>query len=50
MLEMRVNMLNWLIRMRRMRGDARAMRRGPEAMGRRAGKRGIMRLVRRLLR
>ncbi|MBB3666685.1 hypothetical protein FHX47_000278 [Garicola koreensis] len=43
-------MLNWLLRLRRMRGDARAVRRGPQAMGKRAGRRGLHRLVRRLFR
>lgn len=43
-------MLNKLLRMRRMSGDVRAARRGPRAVGRRAGRRGIMSLVRRLLR
>lgn len=43
-------MLNWLLRMRRMRGDVRAARRGPQAMGKRAGRRGLLRLVRQLFR
>ena len=43
-------MLNWLLRMRRLRGDARAVRRGPEAVGKRAGRRTAHRLVRRLFR
>ncbi|MGO1284301.1 MAG: hypothetical protein ACTHWF_07755 [Brachybacterium sp.] len=43
-------MLNWLLRARRARGDVQAARRGPEAMGKRAGRRGAHRLLRRLLR
>lgn len=43
-------MLNRLLQLRRVRGDVRAARRGPRAMGKRAGRRGIMSLVRRLLR
>ena len=43
-------MLNWLLRFRRMRGDARAASQGPKAMGKRAGRRGILQLVRRMLR
>lgn len=43
-------MLNFLLRLRRLRGDANAARRGPEAMGKRAGQRAMHRLVRRLFR
>ena len=43
-------MLNWLMRLRRLNGDVRAARRGPNALGKRAGRRGIQRLVRRILR
>lgn len=43
-------MLNWLLRMRRYRGDVRAARSGPKAMGRRAGQRAAHRLVNRLFR
>lgn len=43
-------MLNWLLRARRLRGDARAVRRGPQAMGKRGGRRVLHRVVRRLFR
>lgn len=43
-------MLNWLLRARRVRGDVQAARRGPEAMGRRVGRRTAHRLLRRLMR
>src|SRR5690625_7451823 len=43
-------MLNWLLRARRVRGDVRAARRGPEAVGRRVGRRRVRRLPRPLLR
>lgn len=43
-------MLNWLLRLRRARGDARAVQRGPKSVGRRAARRGAHRLVRRLFR
>ncbi|SMY13248.1 hypothetical protein [Brevibacterium jeotgali] len=43
-------MLNFLLRLRRLRGDARAVRRGPEAMGKRAGRRAAHRIVSRLFR
>lgn len=43
-------MLNWLLRIRRFRGDARDVQRGPESMGRRFGQRAVHRLVRRLFR
>lgn len=43
-------MLNWLFKARRMRGDARAAQRGPEALGKRVGRRGAHRLLSRLLR
>lgn len=43
-------MLNWLLRLRRMRGDARAAQLGPQAMGKRLGRRSLHRLVRRLFR
>lgn len=42
--------MNWLFRILRFRGDARAARRGPRAMAGRAGRRGISRLLRRFLR
>lgn len=45
-----MQMLKWLFRARRVRGDVRAAQRGPEAVGRRAGRRGAHRLLRRLLR
>jgi hypothetical protein len=34
-------MLNWLLKLRRARGDARAVKQGPEAVGKRAGRRAI---------
>lgn len=43
-------MLNWLLKLRRVRGDARAVRKGPEAVGRRAGRRAVNRAARRALR
>src|SRR5690625_5070071 len=43
-------MLNWLLRARRGRGDGRAARRGPEAVGRRVGRGSVRRLLRRLMR
>ncbi|GAA1292207.1 MULTISPECIES: hypothetical protein [Brachybacterium] len=43
-------MLNWLMRLRRASGDARAVSRGPEAVGKRAGRRTAHGLLRRLLR
>lgn len=43
-------MLNWLLRIRRFRGDARAAQRGPKVVGRRFGQRAAHRLVRRLFR
>lgn len=43
-------MLNWLFRARRIQGDARAAQRGPEAFGKRMGRRGAHRLLSRLLR
>src|SRR5690625_8008638 len=43
-------MLNWLLRARRVRGDVRAARRGPGAVGKRVGRRSVRRLLRRLLR
>ncbi len=43
-------MLNFLLRMRRLRGDVRAARSGPGAVGKRAGRRAAHRLVNRLFR
>ena len=43
-------MLNWLLKLRRLRGDARAVKRGPEAVGKRAGRRALNRAARRALR
>ena len=43
-------MLRWLFRLRRIRGDARAARRGPKALGKRLLERKVTRLVRRLFR
>lgn len=48
--EKEYGMLNLLLRMRRLRGDARAARSGPQAMGKRAGQRAAHRLVRRIFR
>jgi hypothetical protein len=42
--------LRWLFKLRRIRGDARAARRGPKVLGKRLLERGVLRLVRRLLR
>lgn len=44
------DMLNLLLRIRRLRGDARAARSGPQAMGRRFGQRAAHRVVRRIFR
>lgn len=43
-------MLNWLLKARRMRGDVNAARSGPQAVGKRVGRRGAHRLLSRLLR
>ncbi|WP_260853660.1 hypothetical protein [Kocuria palustris] len=43
-------MLNWLFRARRMQGDVRAMRSGPQAYGKRLGRRSAHRLLSRLMR
>lgn len=43
-------MLNWLFRARRVQGDVRAARQGPDAVGRRVGRRTAHRLLSRLLR
>jgi hypothetical protein len=43
-------MLNWLLKLRRVRGDARAVKQGPEAVGKRAGRRAINKAARRALR
>lgn len=43
-------MLNWLRKLRRVRGDARAVSQGPEAVGKRVGRRAINRAARRALR
>ena len=44
------DVLRWLLRMQRIRGDARAARRGPKVLGKRVLERGVVRLVRRLFR
>lgn len=43
-------MLNKLLRLRRLRNDAQAVRRGPEAAGRHFAQRAVHRLVRRIFR
>ncbi|GAA1486259.1 hypothetical protein [Brachybacterium fresconis] len=43
-------MLKWLFRARRAQGDVRAAQRGPEAVGKRVGRRTAHRLLSRLLR
>jgi hypothetical protein len=43
-------MQNFLRRVLRFSGDARAVRRGPRAMGQRAGRRGLRQLLRRFMR
>lgn len=43
-------MLNKLLKLRRMRGDARAVQRGPDAVAKRGARRGLRSLVRRLFR
>lgn len=43
-------MFNKILRLRRLRGDMRAAQRGPQAMGKRMGQRGLIRLVRQLFR
>jgi hypothetical protein len=43
-------MLNWLLKLRRARGDARAVQKGPEAMGKRAGRRAARKAVNRAIR
>ena len=43
-------MLNKLLRLRRLRNDAQAVRRGPEAAGRHFAQRAAHRLVRRIFR
>ena len=43
-------MLNWLLRARRVQGDVRAARRGPEAVSKRVGRRAAHRLLARLMR
>ncbi len=43
-------MLRWLFKLRRIRGDARAARRGPKALGKRVLERKVVGLVRRLFR
>ncbi|WP_345077399.1 hypothetical protein [Brachybacterium paraconglomeratum] len=43
-------MLNWLFRARRLRGDVRVAQQGPQAVGKRAGRRAAHRLLSRLLR
>ncbi len=44
------DVLRWLFKLRRIRGDARAARRGPKALGKRVLERKVIRLVRSLLR
>ncbi|MGO2313014.1 MAG: hypothetical protein ACTIMA_05135 [Brachybacterium tyrofermentans] len=43
-------MFGWLFRARRVKGDVNAARQGPEAVGKRVGRRSAHRLLRRLLR
>ncbi len=43
-------MLRWIFKLLRIRGDARAARRGPKALGKRVLERRVIRLVRRLFR
>ncbi|MFD4007173.1 hypothetical protein ACFU1Q_14435 [Brachybacterium paraconglomeratum] len=43
-------MLNWLWKLRRAQGDARAVKQGPEAVGKRAGRRAINKAAKRALR
>ncbi|MBB4735612.1 hypothetical protein HDA30_001120 [Micrococcus cohnii] len=43
-------MLNWLLRARRAKGDVNAVRRGPKAVGKRAGGRVAHKLVSRIFR
>lgn len=42
-------MLNWLLKLRKVRGDARAVQKGPEAVGKRAGRRAVNKAARRAI-